>query len=107
MRSFAPGALTPGKNACHVCVAPSNAQITETFALMSVVQPSADAPSACAGAIVVPGHATSVYIFNIYQNAFSYGKVGYASAMAWILFAVIAAVTYLQWKLQKRWVFYT
>jgi multiple sugar transport system permease protein len=54
-----------------------------------------------------PGHATSVYIYNIYQNAFSYGKVGYASAMAWILFVVIAAVTFLQWKLQKRWVFYT
>ncbi|MFI7067429.1 carbohydrate ABC transporter permease [Kribbella sp. NPDC050124] len=54
-----------------------------------------------------PGHATSVYIFNIYQNAFSFGKVGYASAMAWILFAVIAAVTFLQWKLQKRWVFYS
>jgi multiple sugar transport system permease protein len=54
-----------------------------------------------------PGHATSVYIYNIYQNAFSYGKVGYASAMAWILFVVIAAVTFLQWKLQKRWVFYS
>ncbi|GAA1572222.1 sugar ABC transporter permease [Kribbella karoonensis] len=54
-----------------------------------------------------PGHATSVYIYNIYQNAFSYGKVGYASAMSWVLFVVIAAVTYLQWKLQKRWVFYT
>ena len=54
-----------------------------------------------------PGHATSVYIFNIYQNAFGFGKIGYASAMAWILFAVIAAVTYLQWKLQKRWVFYS
>jgi multiple sugar transport system permease protein len=54
-----------------------------------------------------PGHATSVYIYNIYQNAFSYGKIGYASAMAWILFVVIAAVTFLQWKLQKRWVFYS
>jgi multiple sugar transport system permease protein len=27
--------------------------------------------------------------------------------MSWVLFVVIAAVTYLQWKLQKRWVFYT
>ena len=54
-----------------------------------------------------PGHATSVYIYNLYQNAFGYGKVGYACAMAWILFALIASVTYLQWRLQKRWVFYT
>ncbi len=54
-----------------------------------------------------PGHATSVYIYNLYQNAFAYGKIGYACAMAWILFAVIASVTYAQWKLQKRWVFYS
>ncbi|GAA5030004.1 carbohydrate ABC transporter permease [Actinopolymorpha pittospori] len=54
-----------------------------------------------------PGHSTSVYIYNLYQNAFGYGKVGYACAMAWILFAVIASVTFAQWKLQKRWVFYT
>ena len=32
--------------------------------------------------------------------------MGYASAMAWILFAIIAVVTFVQWKLQKRWVFY-
>jgi multiple sugar transport system permease protein len=53
-----------------------------------------------------PGQATSVYIYNLYQNAFAYGKMGYACAMAWILFAVIASVTYAQWKLQDRWVFY-
>jgi multiple sugar transport system permease protein len=53
-----------------------------------------------------PGHATSVYIYYLYETAFSYGKIGYASAMAWILFAVIATVTFVQWRLQKRWVFY-
>ncbi|MGW0229300.1 carbohydrate ABC transporter permease [Actinopolymorpha singaporensis] len=53
-----------------------------------------------------PGHSTSVYIYNLYENAFAYGKMGYACALAWILFAVIASVTYAQWKLQSRWVFY-
>lgn len=53
-----------------------------------------------------PGHATSVYIYYLYETAFSYGKLGYASAMAWILFAIIATVTFVQWRLQKRWVFY-
>ncbi|MFD2081284.1 carbohydrate ABC transporter permease [Actinopolymorpha cephalotaxi] len=53
-----------------------------------------------------PGHSTSVYIYNLYENAFAYGKMGYACALAWILFAVIASVTYAQWKLQNRWVFY-
>lgn len=53
-----------------------------------------------------PANATNVYIYYLYQNAFSYGKMGYASAMAWILFAVIASITLVQWRLQKRWVFY-
>jgi multiple sugar transport system permease protein len=53
-----------------------------------------------------PANATSVYIYYLYENAFSFGRMGYASAMAWLLFAVIALVTFVQWKLQKRWVFY-
>jgi multiple sugar transport system permease protein len=53
-----------------------------------------------------PANATSVYIYYLYQNAFAFGRMGYASAMAWVLFAIIALVTYAQWKLQKRWVFY-
>jgi multiple sugar transport system permease protein len=53
-----------------------------------------------------PGHATSVYIYYLYENAFAYGNLGYASAMAWLLFVLIAVVTLVQWRLQKRWVFY-
>ena len=53
-----------------------------------------------------PANSTNVYIYYLYQNAFAYGKMGYASAMAWILFALIALITVVQWKLQKRWVFY-
>ena len=53
-----------------------------------------------------PARATSVYIYYIYQNAFQNSRLGYASAMAWLLFAVIALITFVQWKLQKRWVIY-
>jgi multiple sugar transport system permease protein len=53
-----------------------------------------------------PANATSVYIYYLYQNAFAFGKMGYASAMAWILFVLIATVTFIQWKLQRLWVFY-
>ncbi len=53
-----------------------------------------------------PANATSVYIYYLYENAFSFGRMGYASAMAWLLFAVIALVTFIQWRLQRRWVFY-
>ena len=53
-----------------------------------------------------PGNATNVLIYYLYQNAFTFGRLGYASAMAWVLFIIIGAVTLIQWQLQKRWVFY-
>jgi multiple sugar transport system permease protein len=53
-----------------------------------------------------PGNATNVFIYYLYQNAFTFGRMGYASAMAWVLFIIIGVVTLLQLKLQKKWVFY-
>ena len=52
-----------------------------------------------------PGYATTVYIHYLYV-AFQYSEMGYASAMAWVLFIVIAGITMIQWKMQKRWVHY-
>lgn len=49
-----------------------------------------------------PAGATSVMVELIYKNAFSYFKMGYASAISWILFALIFAVTIAQNLLQKR-----
>ncbi|MDP6702218.1 MAG: ABC transporter permease, partial [Candidatus Latescibacteria bacterium] len=43
------------------------------------------------------------YLFN---NAFRYFKMGYASALAWILFLVILVLTLIQLKLSPRWVHY-
>lgn len=42
----------------------------------------------------------------IYNNAFMYSKMGYASTLAWALFAVIGALSLIQNKLEKRWVQY-
>jgi multiple sugar transport system permease protein len=53
-----------------------------------------------------PGFASTVYIHYLYSRAFQYSQMGYASAMAWALFLVIAGVTMVQWKLQRYWVFY-
>lgn len=44
-----------------------------------------------------------VYLF---KNAFQYFKMGYASALAWILFLIILALTLIQLKLAPRWVHY-
>ncbi len=49
---------------------------------------------------------TDVWVFTLWQNAFSFNRMGYASAMAWVLFLFIGAVTFVQWRFSKRWVFY-
>jgi multiple sugar transport system permease protein len=49
-----------------------------------------------------PAGATSVMVELIYKNAFSYYQMGYASAISWVLFALIFAVTIAQNVLQKR-----
>jgi len=54
-----------------------------------------------------PANSTNVFIYYLYQNAFAWWKMGYASALAWFLFMVIGAITLFQWRMQKRWVFYS
>lgn len=53
-----------------------------------------------------PGSATATLGYAIYSQGFVTYKMGYASAIAWILFAVIMALTALQLRLQRRWVHY-
>jgi multiple sugar transport system permease protein len=53
-----------------------------------------------------PGDATRVFVFHLYMNAFEYQKMGYASALAWILFLIIMALTIIQVKVSKYWVYY-
>ena len=53
-----------------------------------------------------PGGATSVVVQQIVKYAFEYGRVGYASAMSIVLFAIIMLVTVVQLGLQRRWVHY-
>ncbi|MCY3914391.1 MAG: sugar ABC transporter permease [Chloroflexi bacterium] len=47
-----------------------------------------------------------VWVYYLWQNIFSFNRAGYAAAMAFGLFVVIAAVTYIQWRASKLWVFY-
>jgi multiple sugar transport system permease protein len=49
-----------------------------------------------------PVGATTTMVQLIYKNAFSYGQMGYASAISWILFALIFVVTLAQNIMQKR-----
>jgi len=51
-----------------------------------------------------PSDALLVPAKYLFTNAFAYFKMGYASALAWTLFAVILLITLLQFRLARRWV---
>jgi multiple sugar transport system permease protein len=53
-----------------------------------------------------PASSTLFYAMLLYNNAFKYFKMGYASAMAWLLFAFILAITLIIFKTSGRWVYY-
>lgn len=53
-----------------------------------------------------PGNSLLTYAMYLYQNAFVFLKMGYASAMAWILFLLIGALTAFVLLTSKRWVHY-
>ena len=53
-----------------------------------------------------PARATLFYGLNLYQQAFGYFHMGLASAMAWLLFAVILVITVINFRLGRRWVHY-
>jgi len=53
-----------------------------------------------------PNNSMMFYVMYLYRNGFGYLKMGYASAMAWILFLLVVALTALIFATQKRWVYY-
>lgn len=53
-----------------------------------------------------PGTATNVLVYYIYTSAFTFYRMGYASAMSWVLFALLFIITMIQWRGQKKWVSY-
>jgi multiple sugar transport system permease protein len=53
-----------------------------------------------------PNYATLFYLLYLYRMAFENFRMGYASAMAWVLFLIVLLFTLIQFRLSDRWVFY-
>ena len=51
-----------------------------------------------------PANATNTLIMMIYQNGFQFFRMGYASSIAYALFAIILVITAVQSIVSKRWV---
>jgi len=53
-----------------------------------------------------PVRSTLFYNLYLYQNAFKYFDMGYASTMAWILFIIVLGLTLLVFRSSESWVYY-
>jgi multiple sugar transport system permease protein len=53
-----------------------------------------------------PANATLFYLLYLYKNAFNWFEMGYASALAWLLFLIILICTAIMWTTSARWVYY-
>ena len=70
---------------------------TQAFVMTGGAQPGSEGG---------PNNSTLFFVLYLYKKAFQEFRMGYASALAWILFVVILVFTLLQMKLSKRWVYY-
>jgi multiple sugar transport system permease protein len=53
-----------------------------------------------------PAKSTYVYNLNLYEKAFQWLEMGYASAMAWVMFVIIIILTALIFRSSPLWVYY-
>jgi multiple sugar transport system permease protein len=53
-----------------------------------------------------PGNATLFYVLYLYRQAFEFHNMGYASAMAWILFVLVLLLTAFVIRGSRKWVYY-
>jgi multiple sugar transport system permease protein len=54
-----------------------------------------------------PGYSTLFYVLYLYNNAFRWFKMGYASALAWVLFLIVMVLTVMMIRSSAVWVYYS
>ncbi|MEO3806195.1 sugar ABC transporter permease [Nonomuraea sp. B1E8] len=52
-----------------------------------------------------PGTSTTVLVYYLYQQAFQFHHFGYGATLSVLLFVIVLALTVLQWRMRRRWVF--
>ncbi len=71
----------------------------QEFDRQYVMRPSSDGP-------IGPDDSMLTPVYHLFQNGFTFFKMGYASALAWMIFAIILVLTFTQFRLAPRWVHY-
>jgi multiple sugar transport system permease protein len=54
-----------------------------------------------------PGNSTLFYNIHLYKSAFVFKEMGYGSALAWLLFAIVFIATFALFYTSRYWVFYS
>ena len=53
-----------------------------------------------------PERSTYFYVYKLFDECFSFFRLGYGAAMAWVLFGILIVLTLINMRLSKRWVYY-
>ena len=53
-----------------------------------------------------PNNSSLFYVYYLYREAFEFGRMGNACAVAWVLFLIIMVLTAVIFKFSNRWVYY-
>ncbi len=61
---------------------------------------------ATGGLTMGPNDSLATPVYLLFNNGFAYFRMGYASALAWVIFVIVVVVTLIQFKLAPRWVHY-
>ncbi len=70
---------------------------TQAFVMTGTTQPGSEGG---------PNNATLFMVLYLYKKAFQEFQMGYAAAIAWLLFVIILIFTVAQRRLSQRWVYY-
>jgi multiple sugar transport system permease protein len=69
----------------------------QEFDRQYIMRPSSDGP-------IGPDDSMLTPVYHLFQNGFSFFKMGYASSLAWMIFSIILVITFVQFRLAPRWV---
>lgn len=53
-----------------------------------------------------PERSTYFYVYKLFDECFSFFRLGYGAAMAWVLFVIVIVLTLINMRISKRWVHY-
>ena len=77
---------------------------SSVMSFISVLQTFDSVYITTAGTSMGPNDSLATPVYVLFNNAFAYFRMGYASALAWLIFLIVVIVTWIQFRIAPRWV---